>query len=1052
MVKLFKYNLEPPMQNNLKQPNNSTIENEKLEKNSGSIGLLDISGKSIQSPYPVQQELKVGATPTTTSKHVNSKEMKVAELDQDVVFCSFPHTTPVQDTPQSILVKETPSPTQNKSQDYTSSIGNNTAGNIAQLPTIRNEVISSGELSTKRKRSDQDDIIVLQDSASQKNESSTPIFTIPNNLSQTENLGFRKLTNLHYSPSQKESQLKNSGSLDPIPTLELSVLTTNDIFSPERNELSVFEEKHDIPTQLSGLLNDTQPLNSSDPNLPQIHSDDEDVQQLNLLVKNMAKRNATNQTHVRLSKLDSAEPAVKIAAQGVDSATNDTSHKIIPSETKAIPELLPTTSEPSPTRNFQDLDKQANELEFIPMSEDEGEGEDSQAKIVEDIVVSSSNSFDSKIPPESSGQAISSTTDDQQVSNDNDRNSVCIDDSQADEANTVELDNERKSNTEPPLKKQRVDSNIKPLKHITSESQDLMQMTSKEGDLPVDLPTENATDLPPVSPTFSVEESAGTHIINLPIESSPKQFDLPKAIKKCKRCIWILSDEGNTHCSKCGCSKTPAKRKIVSSSVKTTKRKAKLSRSPTVSTIPTDTPVKIPKNSEKRVVWAERESSSTEPDNSNDEDYKPSQSISTLDLIPVEQLSLKTPVSKTPLRKGKKTTPRSIKKNQTSSKTIKPIPVNPNQPISDDNSDIEMVPNVALDTSVDNLSPVEMYKEGSIIWTSQDGDKYVSAILNARVGKSKTFTASLSGGHDILIHESDIVPITLTVGDKCFLHNTESDFGAVMEIVEVVQVNVLYRVKAVESSEEPKTLSIRHLCITANILEQNAKKRQESGFQLLNKRLLKGVCCMLSLSKTSNTEDQWLTDKKFVQAKVEEVGGLVVNSLDRFFKGRVKETDAPPIVVLLATRPLRTKKYLMALALGIPIVSIAWIKQCYTQNKLLDLEPYRLANGESIILSNWMASRPTPLGLFKSRRFYVHGKHHTEKDWFEILTCADATLSDVGEHCDFILCETRPKPQDKHLLQQMGGVIVNAEYIVNCLIHQEILDPDSHPKFTSWLV
>lgn len=66
--------------------------------------------------------------------------------------------------------------------------------------------------------------------------------------------------------------------------------------------------------------------------------------------------------------------------------------------------------------------------------------------------------------------------------------------------------------------------------------------------------------------------------------------------------------------------------------------------------------------------------------------------------------------------------------------------------------------------------------------------------------------------------------------------------------------------------------------------------------------------------------------------------------------------------VLIANRPLRTKRFLTALACGLDIISISWLKNSIRSAKLLDMNQYRLSNGYSLALSHWicikMASRP----------------------------------------------------------------------------------------------
>lgn len=40
------------------------------------------------------------------------------------------------------------------------------------------------------------------------------------------------------------------------------------------------------------------------------------------------------------------------------------------------------------------------------------------------------------------------------------------------------------------------------------------------------------------------------------------------------------------------------------------------------------------------------------------------------------------------------------------------------------------------------------------------------------------------------------------------------------------------------------------------------------------------------------------------------------------------------------------------------------------KGKILNFEPYRLSNGESILLNHWVASKPSQTGIFTGQRIY----------------------------------------------------------------------------------
>lgn len=68
----------------------------------------------------------------------------------------------------------------------------------------------------------------------------------------------------------------------------------------------------------------------------------------------------------------------------------------------------------------------------------------------------------------------------------------------------------------------------------------------------------------------------------------------------------------------------------------------------------------------------------------------------------------------------------------------------------------------------------------------------------------------------------------------------------------------------------------------------------------------------------------WMLDKTKLTKKIKEYGGSIVNDVVKSFQMQSSKKN----VILITISPLRTKKFLLALALGIPIVSAMWIEQC----------------------------------------------------------------------------------------------------------------------------
>ena len=87
---------------------------------------------------------------------------------------------------------------------------------------------------------------------------------------------------------------------------------------------------------------------------------------------------------------------------------------------------------------------------------------------------------------------------------------------------------------------------------------------------------------------------------------------------------------------------------------------------------------------------------------------------------------------------------------------------------------------------------------------------------------------------------------------------------------------------------------------------------------------------LISISNASNEgQERWFADKEFVKTKISQIGGRVYNAIGHIYDKRDRKHPTPKEIILLSHKPLRTKKFLGALALGIPIISTLWIRDCY---------------------------------------------------------------------------------------------------------------------------
>ncbi|RUS18473.1 hypothetical protein BC937DRAFT_88735 [Endogone sp. FLAS-F59071] len=152
--------------------------------------------------------------------------------------------------------------------------------------------------------------------------------------------------------------------------------------------------------------------------------------------------------------------------------------------------------------------------------------------------------------------------------------------------------------------------------------------------------------------------------------------------------------------------------------------------------------------------------------------------------------------------------------------------------------------------------------------------------------------------------------------------------------------------------------------------------------------------------------DQVMFDQAIIAEKIRKAGGTVFENISDAYEGRqriaIQTTQAgssrkvtplasqklvEPVrsIILIASKPKRTAKYLAALALGLPRVSMMFIQDCLDQNKLLDYHYYLLSNGFSAELcantgsfglrnQNILGENISEdLGIFAGLAMYVNG-------------------------------------------------------------------------------
>ncbi len=179
-------------------------------------------------------------------------------------------------------------------------------------------------------------------------------------------------------------------------------------------------------------------------------------------------------------------------------------------------------------------------------------------------------------------------------------------------------------------------------------------------------------------------------------------------------------------------------------------------------------------------------------------------------------------------------------------------------------------------------------------------------------------------------------------------------------------------------------------------------------------------------------------------------------------------TDLPSCI-LIADKAHRTLKYLSAIALGLPTLHYNWIKHCVEQNCLLPYKPYSLPSGFSLIKNEMLYINNAQPKVLSRVNVLVSSEHSSFVEyWAKLCKLGGATvLSEIGDTnprncscfgesqwlvCCYIVSDvasSRLRTSLKRDKKQKHKIAwVSAEFIIQCLINQQILNFESNSQYS----
>ena len=303
-------------------------------------------------------------------------------------------------------------------------------------------------------------------------------------------------------------------------------------------------------------------------------------------------------------------------------------------------------------------------------------------------------------------------------------------------------------------------------------------------------------------------------------------------------------------------------------------------------------------------------SSSTESDNSMDEDY-----------VQYSKDRVRSKNSRPPTSAKSNTKCQPVRWSSSPSKPMGPLSKIEKQP-----------PNLSLPASMSGPAAIT---RGSAVWAPSNGFFY-SGIAQGFFKSTDSFIVSLASERRVLVKSDMLKAIDLQPNDACYMILEDGNLIA-SRILTVVDQLKLYTLLI--ANEDTINVPIEQIAMDETLISINRinyiQKSAANSCKLLAGI---GICLALKADGEAATgQDKWL-DKAAVREQILELGGETYESLIELYDGRNLHQSSPPIVLLLANRPLRTHKYLTALALGTMIISIAWLQESIKEVLFLYIE------------------------------------------------------------------------------------------------------------------
>ncbi|KAG0244183.1 hypothetical protein BGW41_000170 [Actinomortierella wolfii] len=188
--------------------------------------------------------------------------------------------------------------------------------------------------------------------------------------------------------------------------------------------------------------------------------------------------------------------------------------------------------------------------------------------------------------------------------------------------------------------------------------------------------------------------------------------------------------------------------------------------------------------------------------------------------------------------------------------------------------------------------------------------------------------------------------------------------------------------------------------------------------------------------------------------QIKAAGGYV---MEDFTELASRQREVPENLFLVTTAARRTKKYIEALALGIPRVAVGWLEKCLEERRVFPHQSYLLPTGFSRELGTIVSSvAENPKGVFHGYKIGLCGTKDFWSRWHYTLFAAGAEVVDVNSNtekgvkeCHFIVFGSQ-LAFEKFFASHPDVKPLSIEWVIQCLVNQRILSVEGHPSYTAF--